>query len=345
MPLPTLDKTWAFSVNNVCGNMINRDVDGQDAIYKMINALIAAGWVVVGSCDSLAYGNNDGVNRITAANKFVFGYGGAQVKSWIILKNAALAPNAMMCLWGETWGAGGGAHELWFSTTGFGTAYGGTDGTTLLCPGGAAATTWKIYQGSLLWSNNAMQCTMHVMYSSDLECTRVIFTDASIIPSGIVIGYLAMEKAKEPSAAWTVPVFVTCVGNWVTYNNGQYLIPGQFGNGTFAGSKMGGTLLNLQYTGEGTTNKLLCENTGLVTVDDASTGWPFFPVGLCCPTVGHRNWKKGKVYDLWWGSVGVLGGDTYPTTVGSKRKFVQINQLIFPWDGLVTPDGTPINLS
>lgn len=99
--------------------------------------LITAGWVVVGSCDSLTYGNNDGVNRITAANKFVFGYGGGAVKSWIILKNPALGSNVHLLFWGENYGAAAGSYSMRCSLTGFGTAYGGTDGTLTAAPLGA----------------------------------------------------------------------------------------------------------------------------------------------------------------------------------------------------------------
>jgi hypothetical protein len=42
---------------------------------------------------------------------------------------------------------------------------------------------------------------------------------------------------------------------------------------------------------------------------------------------------RGLIADLWYGSVTLNTGDTYPNS--TARTFVQLGDLVFPWDGSV----------
>lgn len=347
MALPTPEKTWVFDINNVCGSGANVASDTQDFLFQLINMMIAAGWTVIGSCDGSTYGNNDGVNRITAANKFVFGYSSAS--SWIILKNPALGDNVHFLIWGEGYGASSGAHTMRMSLTGFGSAYGGTDGTLTTAPAGAVNSSWTIFQGDRLVSSSPFQCTLHFLRSSDNECTRIIVTDASLISTGVVIGYVSIEKAKDPSPIWTVPVFTTKLTYNSTYQNSPFLRPDVLGTtdaNTLTRTKIipHSAERSLHYTNEVVITSALTDN--IAQADDASAGWPMIPITLICCLAPARSIFMGTIYDLWWGHYTISNGDTYPSSpAGQLRKFVQLNRLIFPWDGLVTPDGTQIVMS
>ena len=80
-----------------------------------------------------------------------------------------------------------------------------------------------------------------------------------------------------------------------------------------------------------------------IVKDDSSNNYPMLPINIACNTVGHRHWLKGSVYDMWFGPH-VDMGTTYSEPAKLKH-FIQFDRLIFPWDGLVVPGGSKINLS
>jgi hypothetical protein len=335
MPLPICEKTWAFDVNNVCGAITTAVADTRDFLLQLKNALVGLGWIVWGSCDSVS-SNIVGTDLWLSTANIVFA-SGAGAKSWIVLKNAGLAPECALLI--SCTDTGSGYSSLFeVCTSGYGITNGGaSNGSTTAPPSGLAAnvimSTSMNAAGSPAFSN-----TMHAMMSNDGECTRVFWTDASLRAVNTYVGFLIIDKAKNPVAEWTVPVYAHAQSGDI----GTALSPTSWGSSNVLKSKQGGTVLDMRATCEASGNTTYL--SGMVAAsDDASSDWPMLPMSLCCVTVGHRNWRKGQVYDLWWGSGSIATGDTYPAA-GSTRQFIQVQQLILPWDGLVVPGGTAVNL-
>jgi len=341
MALPSVDKTWMFSINNVVGNKYSGEVDGKDFLYKLVTILKSFGWTVWGSCDGSAYGNGDGVDRWTSTAKIVFGY----TRSWIVLSNNALtgAPNAAICI--DCYNGGGNAAFFaYFSLTGFGTSNGGANGNTGASPTAAAATSWTVINNYGMTPYDVPnQCSLHVMQSTDKKCTR-IFVTSQAYRSTTLVSYLLVEEAKDPAPEWTTPIF-TMSSSW---NDNTQLDQSTLVNAnTPLKAKRGSTTLALYFTCPYAYGQFLPASASWANADDASAAseFPLFPISIACTTGGHRNWQKGQVFDMWWGHYATPTGSHYPKTpAGSLRKFVQFHRLVFPWDGLVTPDGTPIEL-
>lgn len=336
MALPICEKTWAFSVNNVCGSFISGATDAKTFLLTLKDRLVSLGWVVVASSDGVTSGF-DGVDRWTNIAKIPLSSGGA--KGWMVLGNSALATNCQFLIGGDDPVGNLSSVSFDVSVTGFGVANGGTNGSTTAIPTSAAAGLISQLdtrvQGDIGFSN-----TLHVAVSADRECTRILWTNSAVYSINTYAGFILIDKVKNPVSEWTVPV--VCLSQGI--GAATAMTPLVWSNtGRFA-SKIGGTALDLRATCEASNNISTPLTTYLIATDDASSDWPMLPMSLCCITAGHRNWRKGQIYDLWWGSNNVASGDTYPAS-GSTRQFVQIQQLILPWNGLVTPGGTAINLS
>lgn len=340
MALPSVDKTWMFSVNNPVGNKYTGEVDGKDFLYKLVTILKSFGWTVWGSCDGSTYGNGDGVDRWTSTSKIVFGY----TRSWIVLVNSNLTGAAKSSICIDCYNGGGNAAFYgYFSLTGFGSANGGANGNTGAAPTAASATSWTVIDNYGMTPYDVPnQCSLHVMQSTDMKCTRIFVTSHAYRSANALVSYLCVEEVKDPAPEWTTPIF-TMSSNW---NGGYSLDQGNLTNAnTLVKSKNGSTTLALFFTCPYANSAFVPASTTLANSDDNSSEFPIYPIGLMCTTVGHRNWQKGQVFDMWWGHYSVPPGTHYPETpVGSLRKFVQLGRLIFPWDGLVTPDGTPMEL-
>jgi len=154
-----------------------------------------------------------------------------------------------------------------------------------------------------------------------------------------------MEKPKDPSPLWTVPVFTTHFTYNNTYNNVMLRpeILGTTSASTNSKTKVNGVETYLYYCGEVVGTSALGDNTSLGATDDPASGWPMIPVSLMSTTYPNRDWVMGLPYDLWFGHYSLVTGDTFPASpAGQLRKFIQMQRVIFPWDGLVIPDGTQI---
>ena len=323
MALPSLDKTWNFQTNQVVGGSVSALADARDAILKFKNALVTGGWTVWGSSDSVNAGNGDAVDRWSTVSNLVFG-SSSNIRSWIVLKNTALNTEAALLLHlNDVAGGSTSTMTMTFSLVGFGLSNGGVNGSTTAAPTANSAWSWDCASRFPIGSQRTFTGTMHVMISSDLECTRVFFTDASYT---VNIGYLFIDKAKNPASQWTYPVYTSSgLDSEATI---LYIV--NLANGTRVTSKVNGITLALRTTGECIGN-VANDNIAdyLTAVDDASAIYPMMPIRLLCSTVGHRNWRKGEMFDIWWGSRLAATGDTYPAT---GKQFVQFYRIIVPWD-------------
>jgi hypothetical protein len=331
MSLPTKDKTWLYNVNQDAGGTGVVLSDNQNCMLKIKNALIgfsSVPWTVWGSCNGAGvFGNNDGVDRWAAIANLVWA-AAASNHSWIVLEQAGLG-GAQMCI--DLSNAGSSIITLSWSPGGqFGAGgSGGTgvDGTATARP--TAGDELNIISATTWGGNSAAYYTkgLHVMQSSDGQCTRVLLCMANVCS-----GVWFFEKAKNPITAWTAPYFAGAAGSaasaevvtYVNWNDSARVYTRYPTGTTSVGYYMTSAFYGAATVGENQTYP-----------DDNTLEWPMNSIGLASLTATHRGGRKGEVFDLWWGSTAPQIGATYPED-GTKQ-FAQFGHLIFPWDGASTP--------
>ena len=172
--------------------------------------------------------------------------------------------------------------------------------------------------------NNSWNGKVHVMQSTDGEYTRVY-----IAQSAQPMGAWFFEKAKNPIATWTNPVFAMVIAtSAVTSDPGGFAIASIFAAGVIK------TIITIsvvgRFTGEGfiAANSLIVQT--MTFADEDSGEWPMQSLGIYISTVGHRG-RKGEMFDFWLGSVTRSSSDDYPAD--SSRQFAQFGDAILPWGG------------
>ena len=318
MTLPTLSKTWNFDVNNTGGVNSSAMADGQLTLHGIKNAMKAlpSPWTVISSCDKTTAENNTGVDLLDVSTKLYWAYSGS-AHSWIVLEQAGVGAGFQVCFDLNQYSA-----YQWNAfvspSAGFGSVNGGTNGTTLNRP---TATDEINISGGGSWGppNSAFILKWHLMQSTDGECNRLIICNKN------TCGFWIFDKPRDPITAWTVPVIAGGYGTGGTANAADYT---QWNTGSTHLFSRITDVVNFYMTGECIALNMWPK---LITgPDDLNGEWPMLPIGLVCSVAPHRG-KKGTVYDLWWGSTGVVNGSTYPDD--GTRQFVQFDHLIFPWNG------------
>lgn len=317
MPVPTLDKTWQFNLGMASGGLSDLGLDGHDAMLKVKNALLGfalSPWTVWGSSNAGSFGNNDGVDRwATTANLTWVSSSGNH--SWIVLKQTGLGVNACMCidLLGDNNLFARNIHVYWMPT--------GPDVSGTLSARPTAVNEVLFPNNTFYWYQGSSGNTAgrwQIMMSTDGECTRLLVGGSFNMPSC----YWFIEKVKNPVAGWTYPVvcglFSGATLDYVHYNDNNTYCAGWTGK-----------VCNFYMTSEGWGTAAAGEQ---MTFPDDDTGeWPFSPINLACDDAGGRGANKGTLFDLWWGSTAQGTPTTYPED--NSLTFVQLDDLIFPWDG------------
>jgi hypothetical protein len=333
MTMPTPEKTWQFDVNNPVGQTGVVLSDGQTLMMAIVRGLVDMPlnpWIVMGSSDGATAGM-DGVNRWKPAGtwdftKLVWNNAGS-AHGWIVLRQAALFSTCELCI------------DLSYTNPAFITFIWGitafTGGTTLNRPTTTTSVTlinqtwWAPNSGSWLGGGY-----VHVMQSTDGECSRVVF-----MWDDIPILFWIFDKVKNPVAGWTLPVVVyvgnnannlTSVMTVVWYSDTARLNTRTPAAGNAA----------LFMTGEGYGAYNFYEYTALTQPNQLSGEVTVFPIGLVSETTGFKG-RHGELYDIWWGPTGIAAGTpagTWPDD--TTRKYWSPDALILPWDGLVSAPGS-----
>lgn len=308
MALPVNEKTWQHVVNQVAAADDNTMLL---AIKNAMKAMALGGWTVWGSSDSVACGNNDGVDRWLAVGNLVHAAG---AHSWIVLKQPGIHANFQVCI------------DLVNVTTYYGAVVVSptlgfvlTPGTTSARP--TAADEVVLVNGSTYLWGTTYPKVWHLQVSEDGECTRLL------IFQGNNAQCVAMfEKPKSPLAAWAVPAVFRWKGS--ASNICSFA---EFSDAAGWYGYQGGSF-TLYTTAEGYIDGTLGEK---LTVPDDWTGeWPMLSLGLAGGTAPHRG-RKGQLYDMWFGSTGMGANvDAFPGD-GSRTFACFKGCLILPWDGSV----------
>lgn len=338
----SFEKEWQFNVNQEQPWLLNPDPPGiqiqwrtpKSLLWKIKNALVSFPsnpWVAVRSFWYHDWGTPP-TGGVVAGDGWAdigdISWSGYydQICTWIVLQQSAIAPNFQICLY-TNHGTGQDAEYLHVIVFPTGYTYAGDSTHRPSAPNEIDMTgysgNWGIYQAT----SGAWSATLHVMMSTDGECTRMFFIMNRLGVLAATSLWL-FEKPKNPVSGG-YPFIATMIGGgntvdpFVSYFQLQDINYYSHGN-------WGGQSVNYYLTSEGYGSGTLGEN---LTVADEDTGkWPLCPVQLSIASVVPvRGARKGDLADLWWGPTSVSRGDTYPED-GTKQ-LVQVGHLVFPWNG------------
>lgn len=333
MSLPTLAKTWQFDLNQVITAQGTPLATNQKLLFTLKNNLEAFtnGWSCLGSSNSSVATNMsspDNVDRWASASNLVWGANTSIAHSWIVLKQTNIATNFQILIdLGQTSASG---NEIYVSIS---PLAGYTGGTTTTRP---TATDEIVLTSSnnLNWgtaSSSDVQLVLHVMQSTDGQCTRV-----AVFFNNICHIAWIFDKVLNPVSGWTIPFFAYATD--AATQNTPILTYGNFYSSNVSSGNIKGkgpvtSAMTLFFTSESyndnsTTNYAL--GSSINAPNDIDGNYPFFPIGLASKSTGNRG-RHGQVFDLWWGTVGANSGDQYPGD--ASKTFGQIGNLIFPWNG------------
>lgn len=315
MSLPSLAKTWQYSVNNAITSQGSAKLDNARALRLVKNALIGFAsnpWTVRYSCNSTTAGTaGDAVDRWAADTDLVW-VSTSGARSWIVLRQTGIASNFEVCidlLTGSSSATTGGFQMVLAVSP----SAGFTGGSTTARPTATdESTLWNKSQWTTLTTD--LSTRYSVMQSSDGQCTRV-WGSAGGSPTFSWI----FDKPANTVTGWSNPSYsfassgAPTIANLCGYNG---VMRSGTTNGSVAmGCETAGTVI------------LPNDTTSGAVANEISGEWIMVPTGICCNTTGIKG-RHGTLQDLWLGSGSIATGDTYGTA-----QFVQIGGLILPWNG------------
>ncbi len=325
MSIPTLDKTWQFSVNNNRKPFSTVPLWAANLVREIKNNLIGFSlnpWIVEYSSDSVTAGSaGDNVDRWTADSDVVFAAGD---HSWVILKQSGILSNFQIC-----WDLN--ANDSTNTTMVVSPSAGFTGGTISARP---TATDEYVIGSTTDWGvgDDARESfSYHMMMSTDGECTRVVFVQGNGSHGG-VSGLWAFDKPKNPVSGWTNPwVALYANGNGGAATGAAKYVFIRDNQKVYSTLPNGPTQHVMYLTSEGT------EDTGAMgesnvnnSVNEISGEVEFFPAGVACedtPNIG----RHGDLFDFWFGPEGVSQGRTFPDD--GTRLIAVFEHIALPWDG------------
>jgi hypothetical protein len=325
VPAPTNDKTYQYNYNNrVVDTGVAID-DNRTMLLGIKNALIGFAtlpWTVSGSSNSVASGM-DATDRWATVADLIWGNG--PPLSWIVLRQTGIAAKCEVLIALRANASNGNRLLIRISpAAGFGTANGGTNGSTTTVPTAIDQFSAGSTDTDLQWARVAVgeDRIWNVMQSTDGQVTRV-FTRCPT--TGKYNWMFRLEKGKNPKAAWTNPVF----GNHFYLDGGAWDYSTMTSVATTQGASNGGSGIALYWTGEGTANGLI--STQNVGVDQYGLDYDISKVGLYCDDSPDRGFRS-RQFDLWLVPIGALDGQTAPTSPDTKTHIV-VGDTLMPNDG------------
>jgi hypothetical protein len=316
MDIPSLQKTWQFDVNQATGGTGNAETDNADVWVKIKDAIIglASGdWTVAASSDGT--GGNADLNDNWGSYSDIDWNTAGNAHSWVVLANSSTG--AQICMDCECASTASEQAEIYMSPGG---QYVLAGLSTLNRP--AAADEVNVNPGAVGWGGDsaAYNGFVHVMGSDDGECTRVVHCRV-----GFATGLWIFDEVRDPVTPWANPRVATATGQLST--EADYLTYANYNDvanlyGVAASS------FDAFMTSEGYIASAVGQRIG--TADSQSGGWPMCPMGICSETALNVG-RKGSLYDIYWGSITRVTGDSYPDD--GTYQFAQFGDIILPWNG------------
>lgn len=317
MALPIPEKTWQFNVNQSPTSVASLAF----AIKQSLVGFASNPWTVIGSSNSTTSGM-DAVDRWVSAGNVVTATG---AHSWIVLQQSQLNAKYQVCIDMNGTQTYRGS-VIWSPVAGFGTANGGTNGSTTTRPT-AVDEVVLLNNSDILSSDVASR--LHAVQSTDGLVTRLL-----IARNGTVENYLAFERPKNPPTGWVMPSVayagVSVSGNFTYARWNEGLRYTGWNNSVLRSFTT--TLTSEGYRGSATSNgiRALGNSQAGSSGNDLNGEWPLCPIAVFSETIGCRG-RHGLLYDMWWGSAQAGQGDTYPGD--GSNQFAQFGCFVFPWDG------------
>ncbi len=338
MGLPTVTQTWTYSFNNRYAFP-----SGGSALTTMENFMFSfigvggflpgtMGYTVKGSCDGTT-GAMDGVNRITAANKWATRVNGSSSPiSWIVLTDGA----------GIDWcfsynSASDDIVRLAYSAGGNYVAAG--------TPSNQPTATDEAFDsasGTWTGSTASLDRVWHFWGSSDKKMFRT-----AIYRQGSLLSYICGEKFT--SALVSPATFSQAVGGGtVGAHKGYWQGGGLFSFITSYSATTDGTLSRVHAAGQDINVKAFAGGeiaylnaSGTMNAEkpqlQGGTGELIFPMQLYC-TQANSDGKLGGVIDCWYAFTNSTSTPSIGDTFGNLQFFVVASAIpILPLDGVTTP--------
>jgi hypothetical protein len=314
MSLPIFEKIWQLSLNNFYEST-NATRDMMLGIKNELIGFADNPWEVMYSCNSVTAGTaGDGIDRWATSSNIVSS-GGAH--SWMVLRQPALLSNFQILI--DMNGSSMYNGDVIVSpNAGF------TGGTTTARP---TATDQVEVTPTPSWFSalTSTNCRVHVMMSTDGQCTRIFACS-----SGLIGGFWMFDKLKNPRPEITYPFIATVYGtDDIVTSASSYTKLNMNGGLTMAAN---GISVNAD-------SFLTCEGLGsnpygnfLLDPDDLDGSLPLLPMAAACKSLGARG-RYGAIYDLWFGSAVTQNGDSYDET--GNRAMSTMRDLIVPSNGLM----------
>lgn len=341
MSLPTLQKSWQFSVNRTIAKVgTNWTATTADLLFQIKDALTGFGsspWTVAYSCDGTTAGTaGDGVDRWASNANVVVSTALTTAHSWMVLKQTGVgAGNVQILLNASPTSGGNSGYGLTFiAAISWNAGFSG--GTKTSRPTASDESVLVDSKGNPgvggIAYNDPRQCFLHAMQSTDGQHTRIV-----VMSESTAIWLICVETPTPRGLSLSDPVFVV---------QGVYLVGSAWPQAGWTAQSLctvanatvkmpiAGTKYDMWCTMEGDASGLMHNRANVgANANDLTSEWPMFPIGFACATTGARG-IIGSIKDMWFGSSGVPNGDTYDA---SSLTFAQFGQVIVPWDGTNVP--------
>lgn len=331
MTLPILDKTWEINPN-IAASGATEQLSFASLVWEIKNSLIGNGspafiapWVVRASSDSATATTAD--HWATSASLTWANAGVAH--SWIVLRQTGILSTFDICLdctpgvqnnkYMGLFVAPNGYDLTGLVTTNRPGTLVGSDEITLY-PGTASSESYLLEN-----IGSAFSCKVQACMSNDGAVTRVY----ALYNGGCRLQW-AFEVPKNPIVEWTNPwiAWARAFGgvqlNYAGLNDDAFSTKSRLPDG------LAGTAVSFYNSCEGYGAAMIGQNISIA--NELNSAYPMAPMGLACGSVGFRG-RHGERFDYWFGSTAVGIGSHFPDS-GTLKQFVQIHDVIQPWDSL-----------
>jgi hypothetical protein len=322
--LPVKQKTWTFDVNRqvVLTNTLAGKADNSKTILLEIkNILKSMGFTVQSSSDTItAAADMDLWDDITDIGFF----GGSNAHSWVVLKAPGSSFEVCIDCSNTTigipyiYGSYGGYSKQGLLVTHRPTPL--ADET--VCPAICNLRYFLPY------------INVHSMYASGNY--RIFLTKGNPVTNLAAttgIFFIELDFAEPIQVSWQSRAVFCAYSSEVQESNiADNLINS---NNLFKYAKFGACIGGSAYLTSLVVRSLsVLEDSFSVLLNRSNpfgNGYPIFPVGFFVEGESFKG-RLGTACDLWWGTAASYTGDTYPQTGSNLYQFVQVRDLILPWN-------------
>jgi hypothetical protein len=314
MPLPALEKTWQYNVNQTTATSGNLTTDCQNAMLKIKLALVGftnAHWTVISSSNASLAGTGD--HWASTASNLTWNSVG-QIHSWIVLQQTGINVTGTTQICIDLLSSG--PSYTYNFTIAFSPSAGfTTGGTTSARP----TASDEFYLDNQTWfPTSAANTVLHVMQSSTGACTRVFLYSGGTCYCNFIVDTLYSDSPLTYKGVFS---FIT---NPIYYNiYTSSVFHSRYNSINFAAS-IG---LESYISSSSATHTAADGNSG--SASDLSSAYPMCPISLHSTTPGARG-RLGRLSDIFIGSTAITNGSSYPAT---GYTFAQFGGYIVPWNG------------